>query len=138
MCISKYELITEVVRLFDELDACRRDLADLERGIAACSDVGKEKPVNPVDLICLKAGRQKLFDDCTCSWRSVTAARDEETGEIKVTGFRKFRASVTDRCPDSMSRNEFFEYFDSEFHALYEEKKAMAISELEAKEADDD
>ncbi len=36
----------------------------------------------------------------------------------------------------SMSKEEFFRYFNSEFREMYEERKAEAIAELEERGAD--
>ncbi len=135
MRISKYDLITEIAKLCDELEAARRELRDVERGIATCKDMEDEK-INPADLLCVSAGRNKIFEDCTYTCSDVSATRDEETGEIKVTTFERFRDSALYRCPDTMSKREFFEYFDGEFRATYEEEREKAIAEL--KEADDD
>lgn len=132
--ISKYELITEIAMLCDEQEAYRRELADLKRDVEICSSANDCEGFNVHDLLCLNAGRKKIFSDCTYSWRKVTATRDGETGAIEVTTFEKFRDKVFNRCPDSMSKQEFFDYFDGEFRARYEEEKATAIADLRAEE----
>ena len=136
MRMNKYDLITEIAMLCDERDAYKREFEDLQRGINACKTASEGDGFNATDLMCLNAGRKKIFDDCTYSWRSVEAWRDEDTGEIKVTSFEKFREKAFSRCPDSMSKRDFFEYFDADFRAKYEEDKARAIENL--KEGEDD
>lgn len=141
MRMNKYDLITEIAMLCDERDAYKRELEDLQRGINACTAASEGEGFNATDLMCLKAGRKKIFSDCTYSWRTVSATRNDETGAIEVTTFEKFRKEAFNRCPDSMSKREFFEYFDGEFRAMYEEQKDKAIAELkesEAKEGEDD
>ena len=134
--MNKYNLITEIAMLCDERDAYKRELEDLQRGINACTTASEGDGFNATDLMCLNAGRKKIFDDCTYSWSSVEAWRDEDTGEIKVTSFEKFREKAFYRCPDSMSKRDFFEYFDADFRAKYEEDKARVIENL--KEGEDD
>lgn len=133
MRISKYELITEIAMLCDELEAHKRHAEDLQRDIETCSDCGG---FSPVDLMCLKAGRKAIFEECTNTyWNHVEAERGED-GQIKVMSFENYRDKIYSRCPDSMSKREFFEYFDGEFRDKYEEEKAQAIAKLE--EAEDE
>ncbi len=134
--MSKYDLITEIAMLCDEKDACRRELDELRRGIEACAAESDGKGFNATDLMCLNAGRRKIFEDCTYPWNGVEAWRDEDTGEVKFTSFEKFRESRYGRCPDSMSKRDFFEYFDGDFRAEYEESKAHAVESL--KEGEDE
>lgn len=134
MRISKYELLTEIAMLYDGFEDARRDLAAWERSACACEKANNGEGMSAIDLYCLNVGRKKVFDNCTYSWRSVTAVRDDETGEISVTAFEKFRESAYSGCPDNMSKREFFEYFDGEFHELYEQQKAKAIEQLKEEE----
>ena len=134
MRISKYELLTEIAMLCDNFEDARRDLAAWERRAQTCEKASDGEGLSAIDVYCIEAGRKKLFGDCTYSWRNVTASRNEETGAIQVTKFEKFRESVFHSCPDWISKREFFEYFDAEFQALYEEQKAKAIAELKESE----
>lgn len=139
MRISKYELITEISMLCDELEAAKREISDFERVVDICEKTNEGEGLGATDMLCLNAGRKKIFSDCTYSWRTVNATRDDETGAIEVTPFEKFRNGAFNRCPDSMSKSEFFDYFDGEFRAMYEEQKATAIEMLkdEEKEGED-
>ncbi|MCI6273922.1 MAG: hypothetical protein SPD98_02885 [Tractidigestivibacter sp.] len=134
--VDKYELVTTVAVLCDELEATRRELRDMEDSVAACGDMGEGRPVSHADLLCMREGRKKVFEDSIYSWAGIKAERDEETGEIRVTPFERFRDDIYDSCPDSMSKREFYEYFDSEFRARYDEKKDKAVARL--RESDDD
>ena len=140
MRISKYELITEIAMLCDELEAAKREISDWQRVVDVCEKTSEGEGLSATDMMCLKAGRKKIFSDCTYSWRTVSATRNDETGAIEVTTFEKFRKEAFNRCPDSMSKREFFEYFDGEFRAMYEEQKATAIKNLkeEEREGEDD
>lgn len=140
--ISKYELVTEISMLCDELEAYKREAADAryEKGLIA-GYVHLKQELSEIDAYALKIGRKKIFDDNTYSWREVEASRNAETGAIQVTKFEKFREKVLHGCPDWISQRDFFEYFDEEFRALYDEQKAKAIAELkksEAKEGEDE
>jgi hypothetical protein len=140
--ISKYELVTEISMLCDELEAYKREAADAkyEKNLVA-GFVHMKQELSELDAHALNVGRKKIFDDHTYTWREVKASRNDETGAIMVTKFEKFRESVFYSCPDWISQRDFFEYFDEEFRALYDEQKAKAIAELkesEAKEGDDE
>ncbi|MBE6468927.1 MAG: hypothetical protein E7001_02965 [Coriobacteriaceae bacterium] len=138
--INKYELVTEIAMLCDELDACRRELEDLRRGADARTAPGGGGGLDVIDLMCLNAGRMKIFNDCTHNCRTVHAWRDEDTGEINATSFEESRENAFRRCPDSMSKRDFFEYFDADFRAKYEEDRARAVDAeaIKVKEGEDD
>lgn len=139
MRISKYELITEIAMLCDELEAHKRHAEDLQRMIDICTQADSADGLSGYDLMCINAGRKKIFDDCTNTyWNHVEASRDDETGAITCTSFEDYREKIYSRSPDSMSKRDFFEYFDSEFHAKYDEEKESAIAELDPQEGEDD
>lgn len=140
--INKYELLATIAMLLDEREVALREYDSLKRDVETLSHVVHDDAgpkVNPFDLLCLSEGRKAIFERCTCSWYdNFRATRNEETGAIDVTTFERYRESVFGRCPDSMSKRDFFEYFDGEFRRDYEEKKAKAIEQLEEEEASDD
>lgn len=142
--ITKYDLVTEIMRAYDDLDACMCENVELKRMLKlrtappSGSDEGGGNALSAADITCLSVGRKKVFDDGVHTWREVKASRNEETGAIAVTPFEEFRKSAFSSCPASMSKNEFLGYFDSEFHAMYERQKEQAIEELKREEADND
>lgn len=139
MRINKYELTTEIAMLCDELEAYKRQAEDLQRMIDTCTQASSGEGLSAYDLLCINAGRKKIFDDCTNTyWNHVEASRDDETGAITCTRFEDYREKIYSRCPDSMSKRDFFEYFDAEFRAKYEDEKANAIAELDPQEGEDD
>lgn len=135
MRVDKYELIREILMLCDELEASKREIAELERDVELCTSTD-DSALGDADVYCLKVGRKKVFEDGVYSWREVSASRDEETGAISVTAFERFRESAFSSCPASMSRDEFFDYFDAEFRAMYEKQKKQAIEALKREEAE--
>lgn len=140
--ISKYELVTEISMLCDELEAYKREAADaqFEKNIVT-EHVYQQKELSELDAHALNVGRKMIFKDHIYTWREVSASRNDETGAIMVTKFEKFRESIFHSCPDWICQRDFFEYFDAEFKALYEEQKAKAIAELkesENEEGEDD
>lgn len=135
MRLNKYELITEIAMLCDELEAYKRSAESIKRDIEALANAGSDDGLNANDLMCLKVGRAKVFEDCTSTWyRHVHADRNEDTGEIEVTSFKKYCESTFVHAPESMSKNEFMAYFEDNFREAYEEEKAKAIAELEESE----
>lgn len=135
--ISKYELVTEISMLCDELEAYKREAADAkyEKNIVA-GYVHMKQELSELDAHALNVGRKKIFHDHIYTWREVKATRNDETGAIEVTKFEKFREAVFHSCPDWISQRDFFEYFDAEFRELYAEQKAKAIADLKASEGE--
>lgn len=139
MRISKYELVTEIAMLCDERDAYKRELEESRRNVKLCTATeGEGNGLSGADLFCLAVGRKKVFSDGVYTWREVNASRDEDTGAIRVTTFERFREQAFSSCPASMSKDDFFEYFDAEFRAMYEKQKEQAIATLNEEEADND
>lgn len=152
MDVNKYELVTEISMLCDELETCkrkievqeceietkRREIEELQRGVTLCESESDEG-LSSTDAYCLRVGRKEVFSRSFYSWRNVYASRDEETGEVKInTSFEKFRESAFASCPDHLSKCELLSYFDTQLHALYDEQKKKAIEELEQEEAEDE
>lgn len=132
MNISKYELITEIAMLCDELENLRRLAADAraEAEIAAIGESGMSES----ELAVYRAGRKLVFEQHTReAWDFYYNVLDDDGNE--EMSFGKFREKLTRRVPDYMSKDEFFRFFDVEFHAAYDDRKAIERDRMEAKDA---
>lgn len=134
--ISKYELVTEIVMLCDELETCRRERDALRHSVETLEGSGDS--VDGLDLYCMMYGRKKVFEDCTSTYWNHAEATRTDAGDIHVTSFEDYREMIYTRCPDVVSKTEFLSYFDAEFHAAYEVDKEKAVAKLEEEEADDE
>ena len=131
--INKYELITAMMHIFDLLEAYQRECEQMRRDVKAAGGA-----TNPADLLCLKVGRKKVFEDCNFLLYNHVHAERRDDGSIWVTPFEDWQHAVFQKAPDTMSKAEFLEYFDAIYHERYEEERTSALEALEAKEADDE
>ena len=131
---DKYELLTTIAMLCDELEAYEREEGRAKGEIETLVQAN-EDGLSEVDLRMLGVGKKKVFEECTYAYYSyrsqVEVNRDDETGAIKVTSFERFRDSTFSKAPDFMSKDEFFAYFDAEFHDAYRKAKAEALKQYE-------
>ena len=131
---DKYELLTTIAMLCDELEAYERESGRVKGEIETLVQANDDG-LSETDLRMLGVGRKKVFEECTYTYYSyraqVDVSRDDETGAIKMTSFEKFRDNVFSKAPDFMSKDEFFAYFDAEFHDAYAAAKAEALKQYE-------
>lgn len=131
---DKYELLTTIAMLCDELEAYEREEGRAKGEVETLLQAN-EDGLSEVDLRMLAAGKEKVFKECVYTyWSKVDVSRDDETGALKVTSFESFRERVFNKAPDFMSKDEFFAYFDAEFHDAYGKAKAEALKQYEEEE----
>lgn len=134
--LGKGEMILGIVEIFDIAEEAIRENNELKRQQHDASSLLKSVPqpegagISGAEAIMLKIGRKKVYEDCICDWRKVSASKDDETGEIKVQKFDKWLNDKIYSVPDYMSRDEFCAYFDHKLREDYEREKADAIARL--------
>lgn len=129
--INKYEILTAIAILCDELEDARRELRIVNSRI-------ENNTIGGADLYCLEAGRRAVFEECTYRWVSLGGVARNEDGSIRCEPFEKWREHVTSRIPDTFSMAMFFEYFDSLYRERYEKEREMAVEALEALETEEE
>lgn len=146
--MTKYDFITELLELFDQVDALKRDNDDLRRALqmqfdstiddaAAAEDCKKNGgDFATFDYYALKKGRAEIFKDCIYNWKECSAWRNDN-GEIATTEFDKWLKEKISRVPDYMSRKSFAQYFAVDLKEMYEEEKADAIARLKEDESEE-
>lgn len=144
--MDKYEFLTSFMQAFDELEALKRENADLRKALEANisfaigqADKGEVEgdEFRMLDYYALKAGRNALFDKYFYRWgRSFKAERDEN-GEIKVPSFDSWVKDCYDRCPDYTSKNLFLKYLEPTLKEKYEKEKQSAIDDLISEEQEE-
>lgn len=146
--MTKYDFITELLELFDQIDALKRDNEDLRHALqmqfdskiddAAAAEGCKQNGGDfaTCDYYALKKGRAEILKDCTYNWKECRAWRNDN-GEIAATEFDRWLKEKTSRVPDYMSRKDFAQYFAVELKEMYEEEKADAIARLKEDESEE-
>lgn len=146
--MNKYEFVTELMELFDAIDALKRDNEDLRHALKSHPDTSTNDAAevddcridggyfDMFDYFALKKGRAEILDDCTYSWNRCEAWRNS-AGDIEVTDFDKWVTEKISSVPDYMSRMDFDHYFAAELKELYSKEKAKAILRLDASEAEE-
>lgn len=137
--MDKYEFLTSFMQAFDELEALKRENADLRKALEANIDIAighadkgevEGDEFRTLDYYALKAGRKALIEKYFYSWRMQVEAKRDENGEIKVTKFDSWVEEAYSRCPDYTSKNLFLKYLEPTLKEKYEKEKQSAIDEL--------
>ena len=105
-----------------EIELLNRENEQLRQGRKALEaelDAIKNSDESKLDAMVFKAGRRKLFNE-GCSTYTDVADGDE------VRGFEEWRSEATGKysIPDGWKRQQFMDYFEPEYRALYEKKLA--------------
>lgn len=136
--MDKYEFLTSFMQAFDELEALKRENADLRKALEVNINIAigqadkgevEGNEFRTLDYYALKAGRKALIKKYFYTWNSIDVERDED-GKIVATSFDSWLKRAFDRCPDYSSKNLFLKYLDSDLKAMYEDKKQDAIDAL--------
>lgn len=133
--LDKGSMVLGVIQIFDiaenairESNELKRQLSDRQHFTGISSN--EQTALGHFEAIMLKVGRETVYKDSTCRWRNVTATKDEDTGEVKVTPFEKWCKEKAYDIPSYFSYDEFCAYFAEELRADYESEKEKAIAKL--------
>ena len=125
---DKYQLCTQIAKLCDELEDAKRQLRIINRNV-------ENRGLGNPDLYCLEVGRRKVFEQSTYYTICRVDATRKDDGAISLTPFEDWRERVLCKVPDTMSKVEFFIYFNDLLKERYANECAEAIEGLEAYEA---
>lgn len=125
-------VILDAFDTIDQLSADNRMLKERIYYLESAKTPESSLELGTLDLAVIKAGREKLMKDCCQYWReSVRVNVDDETGELKgVQSFESWRKEYVSKVPDDFSRNAFYEYFDADLRAIYDEEREKALADV--------
>lgn len=128
--ISKYDFVSNLIQLFDQIDELKRENADLRRDMHAI-EIGDDTPeeLSAYDREVLKEGRKKILDSSLYSYCHVKVERDAN-GNLSVQSFDRWLDMKTNEIPNFMSRDGFAEYFAADLKERYENEKEKAIADF--------
>jgi len=126
-------IIRAVLDAYDKMDDLEHENKMLKKRLEMFENGVPEEveQIGFLDKEVLEVGRKKLFEDAMGYWHSVRYNEDEETGEVSVQSFDRWRNESVKRgkIPSWMSIDAFFDYFDVELRAMYEEECEKAVAE---------
>ena len=126
-------IIRAVLDAYDRMDDLEHENKMLKKRLEMFENGVPEEveQIGFLDKEVLEVGRKKLFEDAMGYWHSVRYNEDEETGEVSVQSFDRWRNESVKRgkIPSWMSIDAFFDYFDVELRAMYEEECEKAVAE---------
>lgn len=113
------KFIADYEHLEEENSSLRQKVKELE------SQLQKDSDGNFIlDTMVNKAGRNKLFDDCTLYYTPGTLGGDKGLEEWAFE-----YCNDGGKIPASVSFKEFFDYFEEEFESAWEEKYNEEVDE---------
>lgn len=130
---TRNELIRQILDTFDTVDSLRYDNRYLRERLQMYenSTPAKVERISALDDHVLKYGREELVKKVLEYWHDVKYTFDEDTDAVSVEPFEKWREHTvkTSQIPSWCSRDDFYEYFNAELHAIYEEECEKAVAE---------
>mgnify|MGYP000349801032 FL=1 len=133
--MSKIEIISEIINVYDENEVLKRKVEMLESKKEVSVNTGGKLSV--IDNKLLEYGKQKLVEDLLYDWnKSVNIAKNEDTGELKIESYKDWfrRAFRSNNIPTNMSKEEAINVVESSFMKIYEEQKRIAIERFKQEE----
>lgn len=143
--MDKYDVVSAIMKAFDERDSALREVGRLERELSAarqtaCIEVTSEEQPDEFALVranIFQTGKNAVFKEALSYWKGVTANRGDD-GQIRVTSYDKWSEKVIDRIPGYMSKDQFRSFFSTELETMYEAEKAKAVDELRKSETEEE
>ena len=127
-------IIRAVLDAYDEMDNLEHENEMLKKRLETFENGVPEEveQIGFLDTEVLKVGRKKLFEDALGYWHSVRYNEDDETGEVSLQSFDQWRKQSIkcEKVPSWISLDAFFDYFDVELRAMYEEECEKAVAEV--------
>lgn len=137
--MNKYDFIREIGELFDENERLNAEKkaneALAEQRNKACESQSSEY-VNPIEDVLINIGARKLVDDAY-KYVSVAVSRNDETGNLLVDSYERWKKRSDIDVPGCVARDEMLVYLEPKITALYDEKKGKAIAAFEEAESDE-
>lgn len=124
--MTKTELITELLGLYDQIDDLKRKLDSSVTSLGEQQDTSQFKILYPIDEKFAAIGRQLVVEKVMShGWNTMDYSIDED-GIEHYTSYNKWFCSKIDKSdiPRNLSYDEFISCCDDEIHALYEKEKA--------------
>ena len=135
--IDRNEIIRKVLDAYDTIERLQFENTSLRSRLEMFENAVPEEieHIGYLDEEVLKVGRKKLFEDALGYWHSVRYNEDGETGDVSVQSFEQWRKDSIKRekVPSWMSLDAFYDYFDPELRAMYEEEREKAVAEMHNK-----
>ena len=130
---NKYETITTIIELFDEIERLSKQLEALQNQKKGnkTEEVNNAFEPNYFEKKLLEIGKQKILKDSIYSWKEIRVKKDEN-GNIEVTPYERWVENKISKVPDWMSKQDFLKYFTDDLMAMYSKEKEEAIKNLES------
>ena len=117
--------VNTLIDMYDELDALTRENEELRRKVELYTSpvILEPRESSPLEdqyeTEFAKVGRLRVYERAVCSYLSVS-----RYGDGAYETFEDFRSRYAEKVPDYMSRNDFYELYDEQLRADYDEKLA--------------
>lgn len=131
-------MVRELLDLFDTIEQLRRENELLRASVeAAKPDAAKpdectKNVTDALTMLVMDVGRREVLKKHCQYWTpTVRIELDDETGDVVgVTGYREWIGDYVSKVPDECSRNEFYDFFDTELRATYDREYEKALAAI--------
>lgn len=124
--ITKIEMITGIIDLYDQLEAERNKTVQIP------TSEPEEKTTSRIESLVLDIGKETLTSQIINRWRSVEEITDEESGFKTTETYEHWInwAINKDEIPNEVSYKEVLSFLDKNIREIYEEKREEAINKV--------
>ncbi len=136
--MNKTELITEVLNLYDVIEALKNQNEKLALNQLPNNNMA-EQNISFIDKKMIELGKKEALKKSIYSWNEVSVNYDEEVDQFIVTSFDDWleKKIIKNQIPSFMSFDEFLSYLHKDLKDLYEKEKAIAFAESKGENNDE-
>ena len=133
MTDNKSDVIRTILDAYDTIDRLRFDNSLLRIRLRTFEGGEPEsvKALTEMDEKVLAVGRAELVKKALDYWHNVHLDEDEDTGDVRAEGFKKWckRVVKADKVPSWCSLDDFYDYFEAELRDVYDRECEKAVAE---------
>lgn len=130
---TRNDIIRKILDAYDTIESLEIANSALRKRVSAYESGGTEevRALTEMDEKVLAVGRAELVKKALDYWYHVRLDEDEDTGEVSVEGFEKWRKRVVkaDKVPSWCSLDDFYDYFEAELREVYDAECEKAVAE---------
>lgn len=134
--LRRQDEINNILDLYDQIDILEMENERLKNCFPkanAKNNSTKNSSINRIDGLMIEKGIKATLEEALYHWNKVCCNYDEEADTYNCTSFENWLKQKVriEKIPNSMSRDEFVTYFNSQLLEMYKKEKEESLKEEE-------
>ena len=127
--LKRQDVVNNILDMFDDIDALKMENERLKNCVPKVNT--KNNSINRIDGLMIEKGIKATLEETLYHWNKVSSNYDEEADTYSYTSFENWLKQKVkiEKIPNSVSRDEFVTYFNSQLLEMYKKEKEESLKE---------